>query len=106
MEKTDRAWGHYLVLDENEHYKLKEIIVAPNRCLSYQRHDFRDELWYVKQGKGTLILDDESHVLKQHSIVVIKRGQWHQLINGTNEELRIIEIQHGDKCEEEDIERQ
>jgi mannose-1-phosphate guanylyltransferase len=106
MEKTDRAWGHYLVLDEHAHYKLKEIIVAANRCLSYQRHEYRDELWYVKQGKGTLILDDESHVLRQHSIVVIKRGQWHQLINGTNEELRIIEIQHGDSCNEEDIERQ
>jgi len=106
MEKTDRAWGHYDVLDETEHYKLKEIIVSPNRCLSYQRNKFRDELCFVKQGKGTLILDDESHVLKEHSIVAIKRGQWHQLINGTNQELRIIEIQHGDKCEEEDIERQ
>ena len=54
MKKTDRAWGHYDVLDETNHYKLKEIIVAPNRCLSYQRHEHRDELWYVKQGKGTL----------------------------------------------------
>jgi mannose-6-phosphate isomerase-like protein (cupin superfamily) len=31
MEKTDRAWGHYNVLDETDHYKLKEIVVAPNR---------------------------------------------------------------------------
>jgi len=106
MEKTERAWGYYYVLDETEGYKLKEIVVSPNRCLSYQRHEFRNELWFVKQGKGTLILDDESIVLKPDVHVFIKRGQWHQLINGTNFELRIIEIQHGEKCEEEDIERQ
>ena len=106
MERTERAWGYYTVLDEHAHYKLKEIVVSANRCLSYQRHQHRDELWFVKSGKGTLILDGEAMVLNEQQHVFIRRGQWHQLINGTNNPLRIIEIQHGDQCEEEDIERQ
>ena len=33
-------------------------------------------------------------------------GEWHQLVNGTQEPLKVIEIQYGENCIEEDIERQ
>jgi mannose-6-phosphate isomerase-like protein (cupin superfamily) len=36
----------------------------------------------------------------------IKRTDWHQLCNETDQPLKIIEIQYGENCVEEDIERQ
>ena len=35
----------------------------------------------------------------------INKGEWHQLTNGSDELLRILEVQYGETCIEEDIER-
>ena len=35
----------------------------------------------------------------------INKGEWHQLINEEDDPLIVIEMQFGDKCDEEDIER-
>ena len=35
----------------------------------------------------------------------VKKEEWHQIINPNEEVCKIIEIQYGDKVEENDIER-
>lgn len=106
MEKVNRGWGYYTVLQDSQHCKIKELVVLPNSCLSYQRHRFRNELWFVKSGRGKVIINNSVSDLILNSSVLIKQLEWHQLINGTNENLIIIEIQYGAECVEEDIERQ
>ena len=32
-------------------------------------------------------------------------GKWHQIVNPSEQQTNIIEIQYGDECTEEDIER-
>jgi mannose-6-phosphate isomerase-like protein (cupin superfamily) len=104
MKSVNRAWGHYTVdEDTNSKWKLKTIYVYPNRCLSYQQHKKRAEVWLVKKGKGTAIIGDRVFILEEGGIYNIDSHQWHQLINGTNDLLVIHEIQHGTECEEEDI---
>jgi mannose-6-phosphate isomerase-like protein (cupin superfamily) len=105
MEKTIRGWGYYEVIQDSEQCKIKELVVEPNRCLSYQKHHYREEHWFVKSGNGILILNENVIHLKKHDYVSISKNSWHQLINGTNENLIIIEIQAGLICEEKDIER-
>lgn len=61
-QRTERAWGHFDILkdypakdlpnDFEFGCKLKELVVQPNRCLSYQRHQRRSELWYVRKDKA------------------------------------------------------
>jgi mannose-6-phosphate isomerase-like protein (cupin superfamily) len=106
-EKTDKAWGHYIVNEEAStgKWKLKTLVVYPNKTLSYQQHKNRGEIWLVKEGKGTAVIGDKILLIKEGDIVNISTHQWHQLINGTNDILVIHEIQYGEKCEEEDIER-
>lgn len=107
--KFDRAWGYYKVLDEGNGWKLKELVVASNSCLSLQKHEYRNEVWLVKSGSGSMIRGDnyalEAFQLTEGKVYTIHKGEWHQLINGTNKDLVIHEIQYGEKCEEEDIER-
>ena len=111
-DRQERAWGHYdtirdypVTTEFGFGCKVKELVVQPNRCLSYQRHQYRSELWYVRKGEGKAIIDNRVVFLYTGQYVVIPEGQWHQLINSGAESLHIVEIQFGPKCEEEDIER-
>ena len=75
-----------------------------------QRHQFRNEYWHIVEGEATVKLEytpneiRTSTIYKNHHFS-IPLGVWHQLINNGTEQLKIIEIQHGEKCEEDDIER-
>jgi mannose-6-phosphate isomerase-like protein (cupin superfamily) len=43
--------------------------------------------------------------MTKHDQLDIPVGEWHQLYNPFEEPCRIVEIQYGDYCVEEDIER-
>ena len=110
--KTSRAWGYYRVLHEvSNHVKLKELTVNPKTCLSMQRHQDRAEHWFVAEGTATVYSIDRSSDMDilgeytQHQHIHINRTQWHKLCNETDQPLRVIEIQYGENCVEEDIER-
>jgi mannose-6-phosphate isomerase-like protein (cupin superfamily) len=109
---TERAWGYYQVLHEvGNHVKLKELTVLPGQRLSMQRHEQRAEFWFVAEGQATVYTVDRDtghEVLEkadQHEHCWIKLGAWHQLCNLTDQPLKLIEIQYGAACVEEDIER-
>jgi D-beta-D-heptose 7-phosphate kinase/D-beta-D-heptose 1-phosphate adenosyltransferase len=110
--KTSRAWGYYRVLHEvGAQTKLKELTVAPKTCLSMQRHDRRAEFWFVAEGEAAVYTLDSSsdHDLVGHfgvhEHIWIAKNQWHMLCNETDQPLKLIEIQYGGNCVEEDIER-
>lgn len=110
--KTTRAWGYYRVLHEvGANTKLKELTVAPKTCLSMQRHDHRSEFWFVAEGEAAVysLNNSSDHDLVGHygvhEHIWIKQNQWHMLCNETDQPLKLIEIQFGENCVEEDIER-
>jgi len=111
--KTERSWGYYRVLHEvGSQTKLKELTVAPKTCLSMQRHSDRQEFWFVAEGTATVYTLEESSTdqevkcqLEIHEHTFIDAREWHQLCNETNSPLKLIEIQYGSNCIEEDIER-
>jgi cytidyltransferase-like protein len=111
--KTSRAWGYYRVLHEvGANTKLKELTVMPKTCLSMQRHDQRAEFWFVAEGEATVYTLDSASTdadikcsMTVHQSCWIERNEWHQLCNETNRPLRLIEIQYGENCVEEDIQR-
>jgi len=113
-DRTETRWGWYDVIDDSPTCKVKELVVLPGRCLSYQQHDRRGEVWVVKEGYGKLItntvdkdIDHANDVVLQLSVnssVTIQKLEWHQLINDSrSENLKIMEVQYGDECIEEDI---
>ena len=110
--KTERAWGYYRVLHEvSNHVKLKELTVNPKTCLSMQRHEKRAEFWFVAEGRATVYTLDNSTdeellgIFDQHQHIFIPLNSWHMLCNETDQPLKLIEIQYGENCVEEDIER-
>lgn len=109
--KTERVWGYYRVLHaDGPSLKVKELVVEPGKSLSMQRHAHRSEYWIVSHGTATVNLKDEfngeyTEVLEPQEEIHIPVGTWHQLQNNTSSEVRIVEIQYGTNCIEEDIER-
>ena len=110
--KTERDWGYYRVLHENgKEVKVKELTVEPGKYLSMQRHNNRLELWFVAEGTATVYTINNSSdeeldgVYNKFRSINIAANQWHRLANETDKPLKIIEIQYGEVCIEEDIER-
>jgi len=107
--KTTRPWGWYRVLDDNKEYKVKELVILPGCKLSMQRHAKRNEHWYILKGKCDIVTEFNGDIItlvkQEHSTYIIEKNVWHQARNNSTEPCSIIEIQYGEECTEEDIER-
>ena len=109
--KTERQWGYYRVLHEVPGMKVKELTVNPGKSLSMQRHELRSEYWIVSEGRAMVNrvtpLDFElpSAELNKHDQLHVIKQEWHQLTNPYDTPLKIVEIQYGEQCVEEDIQR-
>lgn len=110
--RTSRQWGYYRVLHENgKEVKVKELTVEPGQCLSMQRHKDRSEHWFIAEGTAEVYTLNRSTdqeligIFHKHQSLFIEKTEWHQLCNPGPNPLRVIEIQYGENCIEEDIER-
>ena len=110
--KTERQWGYYRVLHDVSGMKVKELTVNPGKSLSMQRHRFRSEYWIVQEGtamvnsqtpNGYALPPKTLNKYDEHHVPIL---EWHQLTNPYDVPLKIVEIQYGERCIEEDIERQ
>jgi cytidyltransferase-like protein len=109
--KTERQWGYYRVLHEVPGMKVKELTVDPGKSLSMQRHNLRAEYWIVSEGEAVVNRQMESGYslpsvhLRKHIEYKVPVKEWHQLTNPFNVPVKVVEIQYGQSCIEEDIER-
>jgi cytidyltransferase-like protein len=109
--KIERQWGYYRVLHEVPGMKVKELTVNPGKSLSMQRHNLRAEYWIVSEGEAVVNRQLESGYalpsvhLQKHVEYKVPVKEWHQLTNPHDMPVKIVEIQYGEQCIEEDIER-
>ena len=104
--KTERPWGYYRVLHEVPGTKVKELTVMPGQTLSMQRHASRAEYWQVSEGRCVVEGEGQRQTsLETHDSYQIFINEWHRLYNPFPEPCKIVEIQYGPNCVEEDIER-
>jgi cytidyltransferase-like protein len=106
----ERPWGRWSVLKNYPNVKVKELTVLPGQSLSMQRHTDRSEFWFVAEGIATVSTlnvssDEDYETVEQFSHVWIRKHQWHRLSNQHNTVLKLVEVQWGDRCDEDDIER-
>ena len=70
-----------------------------------QRHADRREYWLVTSGECKVEKEFGAMFVRKHETVHIPVGEWHQLSNPFTEPCKLVEIQYGNRCIEEDIER-
>ena len=109
--RTERPWGYYRVLHEVSGMKVKELTVEPKQQLSMQRHNLRAEYWIVSEGQAIVNRTIDSGyilppvILQTHDEYCVPVTEWHQLTNPYDVPVKVVEIQYGENCIEEDIER-
>jgi len=108
----ERKWGSFFNLFETKNIKVKELIVNPKSSMSFQRHFKRNEIWLISEGNCEVnISDNKSNkglkkiILNKFDHWIVPKKKWHQIINNSKKHTHIIEIQYGDECIEDDIER-
>jgi mannose-6-phosphate isomerase len=105
LEKSERPWGRYEVLQESETHKVKCIWMNPGSRLSYQRHKLRSEHWFIVQGTGEVTVDGKISHVKPGDTVEFEVGVLHRLANTGKDEIIFVEVQTGTYFGEDDIER-
>ena len=92
------------MLQSSESHQVKCIWVTPGKRLSYQRHKFRAEHWFIVSGNAEVTLDGSVIELSPGMSIDIPQGQLHR-IAATTSEVVFIEVQTGSYFGEDDIER-
>lgn len=103
MRFARRSWGWWFVLFRRDRFKIKLLWVKRGERLSIQKHHRRSELWCFLGGRGQFLLKNEwlsispgDYRLVPGQVVHSYHAFWDTLV---------IEIQFGDICVEDDIER-
>jgi len=100
-----RPWGTYTILEEEDRFKIKRIVVKPGASLSLQMHHHRSEHWIVVQGMAQVVNGDNTFLVSTNESTYIPAGNKHRLENPGLLPLVMIEVQSGDYLGEDDIVR-
>lgn len=101
----NRPWGCYEILFEDETYKVKKLIINPNKRLSLQTHEHRSEHWVVVKGTIKVRIGDNEQILTKNESAYVPRKMLHRIENEGFEESIVVETQVGDYLGEDDIVR-
>lgn len=104
-DADDRPWGRWEVLATGETYCCKRITVKPGGKLSLQLHHHREEHWTIVEGNGLVTCGDQQSEVHPNSHQFIPLKAQHRVENVGSVDLVIIEVQHGDDLDENDIVR-
>ena len=75
---TQRLWGTYKDLDQNGHWKVKELSIDINKSLSDQKHYIRSEHWHIVDGELRMDLEFLTVTLHLKSIRLVIVLIFHQ----------------------------
>lgn len=98
-----REWGWWLVLLSMAHFKIKILRFKQHGKCSMQKHKYRSELWLFLRGAGALFNETGYFQIYPGGFQHVPKGTIHCFI--ANAPTWVLEIQYGEKCEEEDIVR-
>ena len=105
LEKSERPWGRYEVLQESSTHKVKCIWVNPGKRLSYQRHRFRAEHWFIVSGDAEVTINGAVKQVGPGDTIDFAIGVLHRIANIGTSEVVFVEVQTGTYFGEDDIER-
>ncbi|HEX8374703.1 MAG TPA: phosphomannose isomerase type II C-terminal cupin domain [Geminicoccaceae bacterium] len=104
-DSDERPWGRWEVIDVGDGFAVKRITVNPGAILSLQLHHHREEHWVVARGRARVTRGDEVIELGRSEAVFLPLGTAHRIENPGEEPLEFVEVQIGDRLDENDIVR-
>jgi mannose-6-phosphate isomerase-like protein (cupin superfamily) len=100
-----RPWGRWAVVDAGPNFTVKRITVNPGGVLSLQMHYGRSEHWTIVVGRAEVTLGEKTFAVERNGSVYIPPQTKHRIANRTDGELVFVEVQCGERLDENDIVR-
>ena len=102
-EIYNRPWGFYKSTILSKYAQAKIITIFPNSELSLQEHKKREEHWVIIKGTGKVVIGESIIGIQPGKYIFIPKGCKHQIINNSNENIVLSEVQLGEYFGEDDI---
>ena len=90
---AEKSWGSFQVLDVTLDSMTIKVTLNPGHKMNYHSHKYRDEIWNIVSGEGTVIIDGKKQPVRTGDVVTMQAGCKHTIIAET--ELKVIEVQMG-----------
>lgn len=90
---AEKSWGSFRVIDVEEESMTVKVTLNPGHRMNYHSHKYRDEIWNVVAGTGTVVIDGMKQSVSAGDVVTMQAGCRHTIIADTK--LQVIEVQLG-----------
>jgi mannose-1-phosphate guanylyltransferase/mannose-6-phosphate isomerase len=100
-----RPWGFYKSTMLCDFVQAKVLTVFPGQQLSLQDHKRREEHWVIIRGKAKVVLGGSIINGYPGKYIFIPKECKHQIVNDSDKNLVLSEVQLGDYFGEDDIQR-
>lgn len=97
---SEKSWGSFHIIDVDEESLTIKVTLNPGHSMNYHSHEFRDEVWTVTTGQGTVIIDGVCKKVFSGSVISMPAGCKHTIIAKTS--MQLIEVQMGKELNVED----
>lgn len=78
------------VLETGEHTQIVIMSIPPGGEIGEEVHSDSDQVLYLVEGEGEVVLNDEKSPYKEGDIVLVRAGTKHNFVNSGDEDLKII----------------
>lgn len=103
--KVHRPWGSFTLLEDEEDYKVKKIVVKPGGRLNLQTNQHYCEHCFVVNGRAHIINGNESFILENNESIYIRKSAPCRLENLEEFALVLIEMREASYFWDNDIVR-
>ena len=100
---SERPWGNYVKLYQENGVWVKRVSVDVGCRLSLQVHHKRSEKWIVVSGVGLAVINGVEITAQPGSVIDVPVGANHRIGNAGKERLIFIEVACGEYLGEDDI---
>ena len=97
---AEKSWGSFRILDVEEKNCTIKITLNPRQGMKYHSHQFRDEVWVILSGTGYTIVNGVKKKVNMGDVIKLNAGSRHMIVAET--ELKLIEVQSGEKIDSKD----
>jgi mannose-6-phosphate isomerase-like protein (cupin superfamily) len=91
-ELTVENRNYRQVLYTGKHLQLVLMALKPGQEIGEEVHKSRDQFFRIEKGRGTVVIDGESHKIKSDVAIVVPAGARHNVINTGDKTLKLYTL--------------
>ena len=89
-EKAKQNTFFRQVLETGQHTQIVIMNIPPNSDIGMETHPDNDQMLYLVQGEGKVILNGQEESFKKGDMVLVRAGTEHNFVTVGNEPMKII----------------